>query len=294
MNRLTVYLACLLMAAATCGDDTDGGGSDATMGADTGVDTGADTGADTGVIVDGGVNGGCGQDPTGIATTLDVGGQPRSFVLYVPGDYDPNRAYPLIFAWHGLGGNGQLAQSYFGIQQHVGSDAIIVYPDALPLPDYGGDTGWELNPTGYDFDFFDALFDHLVDNLCVNVSRVFSTGHSFGGYMTNSLGCHRATVLRAIAPVSGGPPYYGSCEGAIAAWLTHGTADDVVLLSEGEAARNTWLATNGCETTSTSTDPDPCVAYDGCSQDVHWCQHSGGHEWPGLAAAAIWAFFEAQ
>jgi polyhydroxybutyrate depolymerase len=292
MNRLTLFLACLLLAAAACGDDADGGGSDATVSADSGVDT--DAGADTGVTGDGGVNGGCGQDPTTIATTLDVGGQLRSFVVWVPDDYDPNHTYPLIFAWHGLGGDGQLAQNYFGIQQLVGSTAILVYPDALPLPGYNGQTGWELSPAGYDFDFFDALYDHLVDNLCINASRVFSTGHSFGGYMTNSLGCHRASVLRAIAPVAGGPPYYGACEGAIAAWLTHGTADDVVLLAEGEAARDTWLGTNGCEATSTSTSPDPCITYDGCSQAVHWCQHSGGHEWPALAAAAINAFFEAQ
>jgi len=297
---VTVCLACLLMAAAACGDGSDGGGSDATMGGDTGVLVDGDVlvdgsvNQDGSVHQDGGVNGGCGQDPTGLTTTLDIGGQPRTFVLALPGGYDPNRAYPLIFAWHGLGGDGQLAQAYFGIGQQVGADAIIVYPDALPLPDYGGETGWVLAPTGYDFDFFDALYDHLVDNLCINASRVFSMGHSFGGYMTNSLGCYRGAVLHAIAPVAGGPPYYGSCDGTIAAWLTHGTADDVVLLSEGEAARDTWLAANGCEVTTTATTPDPCLAYVGCSREVHWCPHPGGHEWPALAAPAIWAFFEAQ
>lgn len=286
MNARKILLVIALFVFVACDD----GGSTVTDG---GPDTDTDTDTDMDTDTDSDVGSqGCGESPDGLATSLMIGNEERTFVMYVPDDYDPGHPYPLIFAWHGLGGSGSIARSYFGIEQQVGSDAIIVYPDALVLEDYGN-TGWNLSPTGNDFAFFDALYDHLLGNLCVDTDRVFSTGHSFGGYMSNYLGCYRADVLSAIAPVAGGPPWI-SCDVPIAAWITHGTNDGTVDFSEGEATRDKWVAANSCDDTSASTDPDPCVAYDGCDRDVHWCVHDGGHEWPGFAGAAIWQFFEAQ
>jgi len=237
---------------------------------------------------------GCGLEPDGIGTTIEVGSRSRTYVLYLPDDYDPDQGHALVFAWHGLGGSGELAQYYFGIEELVDSEAVVVYPDGLVSADWGWSTGWDLAPSGYDFDFLDALYEHLGDKLCIDEERVFSTGHSFGGYMSNSVGCYRSGVFDAIAPVAGGPPYYGNCDGPIGAWITHGSADEVVLLAEGEETRDEWLSTNECSDTSEAAGLDPCVAYEGCARDVHWCQHTGGHEWPDFAPAAIWDFFAAQ
>jgi len=237
---------------------------------------------------------GCGEDPSSLSTTITVGSTTRSFVLYLPSDYDKERDYPLIFAWHGLGGSGALAQYYFGIEEQVGSDGIVVYPNALPRDDSGGETGWELSPYGYDFEFFDAMYAAVTEGLCIDEARVFSTGHSFGGYMSNAMGCYRGEVHNAIAPVAGGPPYYGDCATPVGAWIAHGKADDTVVLSQGETARDRWLFSNECADTTAPTDPSPCVAYDECTKDVHWCQYPGGHEWPSFAGLAIWNFFSAQ
>jgi poly(3-hydroxybutyrate) depolymerase len=323
MRALSLPLVCLLLVPACGGDSDDASsgtesGSEAEADASTegsstsdtsgtsgtsgdGDDSGTDattgevtTGDDTTDGAGGSGSSGCGQDPAAIATSLNVGGETREFELYLPPGYDADNPYPLIFAWHGRGGSGMLAQAYFGIQQQAGGDAIIVYPDGLPLQSMGGLTGWDLNPNGYDFDFFDALYQHITENTCVDVERVFSTGHSFGGYMSNSLGCYRGDIFNAIAPVAGGPPFWGGCDGAVAAWITHGTADDVVELSQGTMSRDTWAGANGCGSTTTPTDPSPCVAYEGCSRDTHWCEHPGMHEWPDFAAEAIWNFFSAQ
>jgi len=281
-------LSCLIFGigcAATKADLQDSGPSqDETEGTSTDTDpAGQSAGSD-----------GCGEPSSGVSTTLTVGSQTRSFVLYLPSNYDADVSYPLIFAWHGLGGSGALAQYYFGLEEAIGNSAIIAYPDALPRADSGGDTGWELSPYGYDFEFFDAMVTELSENLCIDEARIFSTGHSFGGYMSNSLGCYRAEVHNAIAPVAGGPPYYGDCEAAVGAWITHGTGDDTVDLSQGEDTRDRWLFYNECSQTSEPTDPSPCVSYTECTRDVHWCQHTGGHEWPAFAGAAIWDFFSQQ
>ena len=145
---------------------------------------------------------GCGLDQSGVRVDLNVAGESRSFKLSTPDDYDANTAYPLMFAWHGLGGNGSYARSIFGFQANAHTEAIVVYPDALPLELFGGVPGWDLAEDGYDLAYFDALYTHLTDHLCVDTDQVFSTGHSFGGYMSNTLGCYRSDVLNAIAPVA--------------------------------------------------------------------------------------------
>jgi len=235
---------------------------------------------------------GCGYPPVGEIGSLEIGGQTRTFVMRVPSSYTSDRPYPVIFAWHGLGGSGNLAERYFGLQAQAGEDAIIFYPDALPLETQGGQTGWDLDPDGIDVAFFDVMVNFVQAHYCVDTDRIFSTGHSFGGYISNALGCARGDVLRAIAPVAGGGPF-GSpdCAGQVSAWLAHGTADTTVEISQGEGSRDLWLERNACQTATQPTDPAPCVAYDAC--EVVWCVHEGGHEWPDFAAEGIWSFFRA-
>jgi polyhydroxybutyrate depolymerase len=89
----------------------------------------------------------CGQPPpfTGVmAQTIEAAGLERDYDLAIPADYDPDHAYPLVFAWHGRGGNGELARLYFKVEEAAAGQAIFVYPDALPLPEMDGQTGWDL------------------------------------------------------------------------------------------------------------------------------------------------------
>ena len=113
--------------------------------------------------------------------------------------------------------------------------------------------------------------------------------------MANTMGCDRGDRLSAIAPVSGGlVNLFGPCVGKVAAWVTHGSMDDVVDPKQGESVRNNWVKTADCQATTMPADLEPCVAEDGCGRDVHWCLHDGGHEWPKYAPDAIWKFFSAQ
>ncbi|MCY1058238.1 hypothetical protein [Nannocystis sp. SCPEA4] len=243
----------------------------------------------------------CGQPPpfTGaMPQTIDAAGMQRDYDLVIPADYDPNTAYPLVFAWHGRGGNGELARLYFKVEEASAGQAVFVYPDALPLADMDGQTGWDLDPANEDVALFDAILADVSSRLCIDSARIFSTGHSFGGYMSNTLGCARGGIVRAIAPVAGGGPFF-PCTGQVAAWVAHGTGDTTVPFSQGEGARDHWLSTNSCGDATAPVEPAPCVAYDDCADGfpVHWCQHDepdlGGHGWPAWAGPAIWEFFAA-
>jgi polyhydroxybutyrate depolymerase len=271
-----------------------GGGTGGTSGSGGTTGTGGVTGS-------GGTGGsgssagaGCGKTPPSAgARSITVNGTARTFELWLPPSYDRNRAYPLVFAFHGAGGNGRLAQSYFGIQQAAGSNAIVVYPDGLSR---NGSTSWGVygSDATTDFAFVDAMASTLRDSLCVDANRIFATGHSYGGYFSNALGCARGKLLRAIAPVAGGGPYVTCDGGQVAAWLEASTDDPVVAYSNGVSSRDHWLSANHCGSTSHAVGPSTCVEYDGCDagNPVRWCSESTlGHNWPSYAGQAIWSFF---
>jgi len=305
MRSVLVLVSLAVGLWACSGDDGAGaggagtGGAGATGGATAAGGAGGGTSSGSGGSAGGGggaVSSGCGNTtaPTGVLNqqSIEADGLSRTYVLSVPASYDPSTPLPLVFAWHGLGGSGQLARLYFGVEQQAGGGAIFVYPDGLEVPGYGG-TGWVLDVGGRDVLLFDALLAQLEQIYCIDTDRVFSTGHSFGGYFSNTLGCARAGVLKAIAPVAGGGPFAAGCSGPLSAWITHGASDPTVELAQGEGSRDFWLAQNGCSATTSPVSPPPCESYDGCQSGTQliWCLHQGGHEWPDFAAAGIWDFF---
>lgn len=278
------------------GTGTASTGTSGTSGTGTSGDPDVTTGGGTST---GGTGDGCGADAGAEGAQdrmIEVAGAERHYIVVIPPGYDPATPHPVVFAWHGLGGSGTLARAYFKIEEAAAGAAIFVYPDGLPQANMQGQSGWNLADGGEDVQFFDAMLADVTATACVDAGRVFSAGHSFGGYMTNSLGCYRGGTIRAIAPVAGGGPF-GACTGQVAAWLAHGTLDAVVPFAMGEASRDAWTAANGCGDQADPTPPAPCTAFAGCDAGfpVHWCAHDepdfSGHAWPAWAGAGIWGFF---
>ncbi len=243
---------------------------------------------------------GCGSEPPPSGrTTIDVAGSTREYILKVPDDYDATEAHKLIFAFHARGGNAtQVAgggnDDYYGLNALAGGSAILVSPEGL-------DAGWR-NTDGRDIAFVRAMIEEFGSSLCIDRRRIFSTGFSFGGMMSDAIGCAMADVFRAIAPMAGGIPNdehpYSGCDQLnqhpIAVWMAHGDNDTVVPLSDGMDALNIFLERSGCQTETMPVEPSPCVAYQGCDPDypIQLCQFSGGHQVPNFAANAIWNFFD--
>ncbi len=229
--------------------------------------------------------------------TITVRDQAREYTLAVPADYDATTPYPLVFAWHGRGSSAAQARSYFGIEEAAAGAAILVYPQGLPIASIGNDTGWELTASGVDVAFFDALLARVTSDYCIDATRVFSAGHSFGGYMSNELACVRGDQLRAIASIAGGGPFNPCTSSGTAAWIVHGSLDSVVAISEGISSREHWRAANACAQTSAPTPPSPCQLYAECEADhpLIWCEHDepayAGHGWPTFVVTGVWAFF---
>jgi poly(3-hydroxybutyrate) depolymerase len=290
--------------AGTAGTGGTSGGTAGTGGGTAGADAGTtrpDASADASPPKDAttpptdATSSGCGAAtwPASGTFNIDISGTMRTYIVKIPTAYDTNKPYKLIFAWHGLGGTAQqIAQfGYYGLESLSAGSAIFVSGQGLET---GSGAGWP-NTNGQDVNFVKALVDWMKSNYCVDQARIFSVGMSYGGIMSNTLGCSMGGVFRAIAPMSGSGPFqFGTtvCVGQVAAWLSHGTSDPTVAFDAGVGSRETWRTRNHCMTTSAPATPSPCVTYNGCDPGypVTWCEFDGGHVVPSFAASGIWTF----
>jgi poly(3-hydroxybutyrate) depolymerase len=215
--------------------------------------------------------------PGAVERMIEVAGVMRTFTVSIPDPYDPQLPHPVAFGFHGLGGTGG---GYY-IPGGLDPAPIVIGPNAEPA-------GGAWNTSG-DLEFVDAILDTVSAELCLDLTRVFASGYSNGGFMADAVACQRAEVFRGVAVMEGGSAGGFGC-GQTAMWIMHNQDDMSVPLSYGTTLRDQWLAANGCAQTTQPIAPDPCVVYDGCTagNPVVWCSPAtGGHNPNYDAAAAV-------
>lgn len=144
---------------------------------------------------------------------ITSGGMSREYIIDIPANYEPTRPYRLIFSWHqaygsdtgnatGLhpanDGNNFDAKNYayFGLHRamtEANDTAIFVAPGGI------GDLPWDYNRDAVLFDDILALVDA---NLCIDDSRVFTTGFSYGAMMSYALTLGRPAKLRGAVTMA--------------------------------------------------------------------------------------------
>lgn len=120
--------------------------------------------------------------------------------------------------------------------------------------------GWKTGQTtdNEDFIFFDDMLDDVADTYCVDLSRVYVTGQSWGGSMAGSLPCARGNKIAASVSVASNVPlffygYYGyynayppiepeDCERPVPMITMRGATDSY---ESGEVS-DWWYRINGC------------------------------------------------
>jgi poly(3-hydroxybutyrate) depolymerase len=301
-------------SAGTAGSDAPSvGGTAASMTAGTGGNNesggsaGISSGGSSGGIGGSSDGGGGGASPAtrsagcGMATTqalgswveqpkLSVNNKDRQWWVWLPTGYDPTRAYPVVFTFHGCGG----ANNFIPMQKQTGSDAIVVRGT-------GADNGcWTYGTEGDDVKFFDAMLAQLQTQSCMDTSRVFAMGYSSGGWMTNTLECSRGDKLRATGTLSGGRAGNGmNCKGKFARATVHDLTDPVNPFDKMGASPelDRVLAQNHCKTSEPPVmeAPAPCARYQGCDAGfpVIACRTMGqGHNRQDtLAMDVFWKLF---
>ena len=242
--------------------------------------------------------------------SIDVGGQTREFLLYLPVDC-PEQA-PLIIALHGAGSSAEAMVDFCGMNSAADEYGFFaVYPqgsgrDAQARSwNAGAVNVWAARHHVDDVGFMHTLIDYLLDQTTLDEHRVYATGMSNGGLLCFLLGCEMPERLAAIAPVAVSLVDLSRRPGIPMPLIHfHGTEDHFVPYEGGlgrksltrtafvgvEKAMRFWAEANGCRE-RTVTQLPPVVSdgtrvtryqYVGGHADVvHYQIHGGGHTWPG-------------
>ena len=210
----------------------------------------------------------------------------RTIRIDIPDNYDNKKPYRLVFGMHCMGGwaGGVQQEGYYGLKPlDTEKTAIFVAPEGN-----GQQAPWGQD----DYLLFDELLADLQSNLCIDSSRVFSTGFSYGSMFSNGLSWNHQDVLRAVA-------VYETAERNI--WLPQrqnkgvgwmgvlGLDDNLCTPEMGRAARDIILTLNseGGKAKNEQAEEAPrnsahkCYDYKTVEErfPVRWCTQSGGHIW---------------
>ncbi|MCA9564036.1 MAG: hypothetical protein KC561_11140 [Myxococcales bacterium] len=135
----------------------------------------------------------------------------RSFRVFLPDDIESGGPFPVLFAFHGLGGDSGFAESVSLDSAGTERGLIVISPDAARTStgESRFPVDWNLLAAQFQNDnpdlvFFDDMLTCLQESYSVDTDRVYVTGMSAGGLWTTFLGLHRARDLAAVAPFSGG------------------------------------------------------------------------------------------
>ena len=147
------------------------------------------------------------------------------YLLFLPEGYgaDPDKTWPLILFLHGAGERGSDLNR---VKVH-GPPKIVEQQKDFPFVVVSPQC-----PAGQWWDPFalNALLDDVIKNHQVDVSRVYLTGLSMGGFGTWDLAARTPERFAAIVPICGGgnPSVAAFRLRDVPAWVFHGDADPVV------------------------------------------------------------------
>ena len=281
--------AVLFLVAAGCGD---GNGESTEEEASTSTTTGVQIATSTA----------CESVSTSPALDrldVEVDGTARTSFVHLPAGWDDHQPLPVVVSFHGADSNADIQRLSDGFVDKGDQEGIVVlHPEGLTVDvnDQVTDvTGWDV--TGRQVDepaFVATLLDELGEQVCIDLSRVYTAGMSNGADMAVSSACALPERIAAVARVSAGNTAVPCDPGPPTPTIAfHGTDDEVVpyagapeiLSLPAEEALGEQAARNGCSegpseqsvasTADTST-------WEGCeAPTVLYRVQSHGHAWPG-------------
>ncbi|WP_158231035.1 alpha/beta hydrolase family esterase [Rhodopirellula bahusiensis] len=141
---------------------------------------------------------------TGTSVSFQHDGKEREYRIHVPGNLPDDSEVPLVVCFHGGGGNSRMA-SMMGLTPVSDREGFIaVYPNAI-------DKHWNDGRDSPMFAEHDQAIDdaafvmELIERVCnehpIDRDRIFATGISNGGFMTQRLAIEHSETFAAVAVV---------------------------------------------------------------------------------------------
>ena len=257
--------------------------------------------------------------------SIEVEGETREYLIYVPNTYDTIQSFPLMLNFHGftMSARNQIEVSDMRALSET-DEFILVYPQGTRL---WGSThwnvgSWTLGSNAKDVEFIAALINQIADNYNIDDERVYACGYSNGGFFSHELACQLSQKIAAIGTVAANisEETINNCNPShpIPIITISGTRDDEVeydgsiperTLSQEETLEY-WRTFNKVDTVPiitnmpdlNSLDGSTAVRYqyvngDNDSEVEHYKVVDGGHDWPGTfgnmdinSDSVIWNF----
>jgi len=227
-----------------------------------------------------------------------IEGAERKALVFPPSAPSKKNGAPVVFVFHGHGGNSQAAARKFRIQTHW-PEAIVIYPQGLPSvgksdPE-GKKSGWQkkvghLNDR--DLKFFDAMLEWAKKQYKCDTSRIYVAGHSNGGAMTYVLWSARSRLIAAFAPcaaVFGREVLSSEPKPAI---LLAGERDEVVPFENQERNISLILRLNQCKTPGVVRGKELTFYKSKIGAHVMTYVYAGAHPLPQNSGEVITKFFK--
>lgn len=239
---------------------------------------------------------GCGKAVGNVGnsgTVSTVSGR-GAYRIKFPANYDKDKPYRLIFAMHCMGASsqdiagttsrGDGAYFYYRLGS-IATDAILIAPE--------GNGGGTWNP-GSDEQFFSDLLKKLKTDYCIDTSRVFVCGFSFGAMYSYALSLKFPEQIRAVAcyaPANWNfDPQPTNRHIPIAYYQTTGTTDDRCnwIFNDGQKKGGKYcllqhVEDNGCDANQeiklATSSTHVTTEFKGCKEGypVKFSSFKGGH-----------------
>ena len=272
-----------------------------------------------------------------ITRKLTHDGLERSYILYVTASVNWSQPVPLVFVLHGGTGNAESAVRMSGFNQVADQNGFIVaYPngtsrvssDILLTWNGGNCCGYAQQKNVDDVGFVRAIAADLQSLANIDAKRIYASGMSNGGILSQRLACEAADVFAAVAPVAGTLNFL-PCNPSqpISVIEFHGTGDQHIPYDGGFGSKSLvnvdfasvqdsvgfWTSFNKC-TSQPQTDSFDDIKHEvwtGCAASTSvelYTVIGGGHAWPSgvagrtdadqptqtiSASQLIWKFFAA-
>lgn len=145
--------------------------------------------------------------PKGNSTqALEFGGRMRSYLVHVPPGYDGATPVPLVLDFHGLGSNAIQQRGISGMVPISDRETfLLIHPDGINNAWSAGMCCPGAAPD--DLEFVRAVVATVSSQANVDASRVYATGLSNGGAMSQRLACDAADLFAAAAPMAFPVPF---------------------------------------------------------------------------------------
>lgn len=171
-----------------------------------------------------------------VKTNAQITSKPKAdypYLLYLPKEYSTNeKNFPLIIY---LGGGSQKGNDLdklktYGIPYYI--EQGHEYPFIIASPQCPDKKYWTTE------DWFDSLYSDLTTKYRIDSTRIYVTGISEGGFGTWQVAMDYPDRFAAIVPLCGGVNDSDTANISrlkqLPIWTFHGTADDLILISETE------------------------------------------------------------